>query len=158
MVHRDSTRGEVLAVVRRQGTAGAVHHSGRKRPSRCPDPAACALEERRPRHFSSSCSWDGNTDFLMDGSKAEPTRRRRVGRWEAWLRRTLAFGAFRLLTGGRRSSDRRLFCRQSAALPPPVSLRLSASICVICGFLGWVRWLCVRTLCLCASVVFLMLR
>ncbi len=50
----------------------------------------------------------------------------RVGRWEARRRRTLASEADVLLTGGRRSPDRRLFRRHSSALPH----HLSEIICV----------------------------
>jgi len=49
----------------------------------------------------------------QERGEAEPTRPGRAGRWEARLRRTLAFGTDGLSTGGRRSSDRRLFRRQS---------------------------------------------
>ena len=46
--------GEVPAVVeRRPGTAVSGHRSERERSSPWPDTAACALEERRPRHSSS---------------------------------------------------------------------------------------------------------
>ena len=74
--------------------------------------------------------------LLLDGERptskqekgeAEPTRPGRVVRWAARLRRTLAFGADGLLTGGRRSSDRRLFRRQSSAPPPQVNDNLFAS-------------------------------
>ena len=58
-----------------------------------------------------------------------------VGRWEAWLRRTLAFGADRLLTGGRRSPDRRLFRRHFSALPH----HLSEIICVYLRDLRFLR-------------------
>ena len=62
----------------------------------------------------------------------------RVGRWEVWLQRTLAFGADRLLTGGRRSPDRRLFRRHFSALPH----HLSEIICVYLRDLRFLR--CVR--------------
>jgi hypothetical protein len=53
----------------------------------------------------------------LEKGEAEPMRLWRVGRWEAWLRRTLAFGADLLLTCGRRSQDRRPFRRQSQLRP-----------------------------------------
>ena len=91
--------------------------------------------------------------------EAEPTRSERGGRWGAWLRRTLAFGAVRLPAGGRRSPDRRLFRRQSSAL----SIHMSKNICVYLRDLRFLRWAdglcvfvpsCLRwTLCfLCVSV------
>jgi len=52
----------------------------------------------------------------QERGEAEPTCPGRVVRWEAWLRRTLAFGADLLLTGSWRSQDRRRFRRQSWAL------------------------------------------
>jgi hypothetical protein len=77
-------------------------------------------------------SMDGwrNTSKKEKG-QAEPTRPRRVVRWETRLRRTPAFGADGFLTGGRRSSDRR-------SVPP--SIRGTAfsghrrPLCVLCVF------------------------
>jgi len=59
----------------------------------------------------------------------------RVGRWEARRRRTLASEADVLLTGGRRSPDRRLFRRHSSALPH----HLSEIICVYLRDLRFLR-------------------
>jgi len=54
-VFETRVRGEVQAVVgRRPGTAAPDNRFGRKRPARCHGAAACTLEERRPRHSSSS--------------------------------------------------------------------------------------------------------
>jgi len=64
-------------------------------------------------------------------------------RGEARLRRTLAFGVDGLPSGGRRSPDRRQFRRQSSALLPPSSKRLSGFIWVICGHMEWMGGLCV---------------
>jgi hypothetical protein len=58
---------------------------------------------------------------VFRGGEVEPMRPGRVGRWEARRRRTPAFEADVLLTGGRRSPDRRLFHRHSSALPHHVS-------------------------------------
>jgi hypothetical protein len=45
--------------------------------------------------------------------QAESTRPGRVVRWDVWPRQALALGVDERATGGRRSSDRRLFRRQS---------------------------------------------
>ena len=168
MVHWDSTRGEVPAVVgRRPGTAGPGICSKSELSSRIPDPAVCALEERRPRHCSFLRLEDLCPPSKHERGQAEPTRRRRGVREIARRRRTLAPGVDVLSPGGRRSPDRRLFRRQTPICPIRCSgifFCLSAFICVICGYLRClrvfvssclrcVRWLCARTLCLCASVV-----
>ena len=55
-------RGLPAVIERRPGTAGPTHRSERKRSSRWPGPAACALGERRPRHSSApSNDWVGHT-------------------------------------------------------------------------------------------------
>jgi hypothetical protein len=61
--HEDSPRCEVPAVVeRRPGTAGSDNGSERKRSSPVPGPAACALEEHRPRHtLSPFHGWEEGT-------------------------------------------------------------------------------------------------
>jgi len=67
--------------------------------------------------------------------QAEPTRPGRVVRWAARLRRTLAFGAVGLPTGG---GDRQI-ADASAANPRYdlfVSARSSLRICVICVICG----------------------
>ena len=126
-------RGEVPAVVeRRPGTAAPDNRFGRKRPARCHGAAACTLEERRPRHSSSS---------------GEKRRARLFPIRNAARRNRRAPGAS---SGGLHGNDGRLrpemlCCPPVAAIvrsptvPPPISgtaasRRLSASICVICGF------------------------
>jgi len=103
---------------------------------------------------------DGATSSNKERGQAEPTRPRRVGRWEAWLRRTLAFRADGLPTSGRRSSDRRLFRRPSPALPLQINDNLFASFASLRFF--WVRGLRVfgfatSALALCPSSVSLCL-
>jgi hypothetical protein len=111
------------------------------------------------------------------GERRGGTDARRVGRWEAWLRWTLASRADGFPTGKRRSSDRRQFRRQS---PAPLH-HVGKNICVYLRYLRFLRcvgglcafvssclrralaslWLhasaffslCVPSLCLCASVV-----
>jgi len=92
--------------------------------------------------------------------EAEPTRPGRVGRWEARRRRALASGVDVLLTG-RRSSDRRLFRRQSTIRPVRFGkifhsylryLRYLWANCDVHGRLCASASLCF-SLCLCASVV-----
>ncbi len=77
----------------------------------------------------------------QERGEAEPTCPGRVGRWEARRRRTLASGVDVLLTG-RRSSDRRLFRRQSSALAHHVSEALFASFASLrfkTQIRGWCR-------------------
>ena len=130
-------------------------------------PAACAQEaQASPLLLLISRLGGAQLLFKQEKGKAEPARLRRVGRWEGRLRRTLAFGADGLPSGGRRSSDRRLFRRQSSV---PlirfcgVFLALSALSGLSVGQLGWCAAFvpsCLRvcdglcdSLCLCASVV-----
>ena len=139
-------RGLPAVVERRPGTAGPTHRSGRKHLSRWPGPAACALGERRPRHCSILRLEVMCPPSKYERGQAEPTRRKRGVRETARRRRTLASGVDVLSPGGRRSPDRRLFRRQSSPLPLTRSLRLSAPICVICGFFALVAFvsLCLR--------------
>ena len=96
-----------------------------------------------------------NLPLPGERGEAEPTRPGRVGRWEPRLRRTLAFGADRLSTGRRRSSDRRRFRRQSSVgciTPARPSLRSSR----LCGFFSY-GWLCASAalrLCVSSSLWF----
>ena len=83
---------------------------------------------------------------VFRGGEVEPMRPGRVGRREARRRRTPAFEADVLLTGGRRSPDRRLFHRHSSALPH----HLSGIICVYLRDLRFLR--CVRGWSLCLRV------
>jgi hypothetical protein len=154
-----SYRGEVTAVGRRPETAGPVNRSKSELLSRFPGPAACALEERRPRHFSSSSrNW---TEPAISPTKRKrgrtdvPTARRTVRRsgvTDACIRNGRASHRRQAIT------DRLSFCRQSSAPTPKLSNRLfaplrlcvfalktegpiyrvrarapSAFICVICG-------------------------
>ena len=132
--------------------------------------------ERRPRHFSPlHVRWKMPPSQI--GERRGGTDARRVGRWEAWLRWTLASRADGFPTGRRRSSDRRQFRRQS---PVPLHhvgeniyvylryLRFLRCVGGLCAFVSsclrralaslWLRAsaffsLCVPSLCLCASVV-----
>jgi len=93
-----------------------------------------ALRERRPRH--SSVLVVGCTVPLLPGMErreAEPTRRRRVGRWKARRRQMLASGADELATGRRRSSDRRRF-RRHLRHKRITSARISLRSLRLCGF------------------------
>jgi len=139
------TRGEVPAVVeRRSGTAGPDSRSGRERPSRMSCPAACAL-------LSAGLAihnwWmDGATSSKQEKGEAEPTRPGRVVRWVAWLRRTLAFGADGLSTGGRRSSDRRSVPPSISGYAAPRQREPLRVLCVFAVFLG--RWVAFVSSCL----------
>ncbi len=64
-----------------------------------------------PHPLSISRLGRGHLSFQLEGGQAEPTRHRRVGRWEARRRRTLASGVDVLPTGRPRSRDRRRFRR-----------------------------------------------
>ena len=125
-------RGEVPAVVgQRPGTATPDNRFGRKRPARCHGAAAFALEERRPRHSSSS----------GDRRKARLLPIRNVAR-----RNRHAPGAS---SGGQHGFDERSRSEQTGCPPDggdrqiadcsaanlgtAASRKLSASICVICG-------------------------
>ncbi len=94
--------------------------------------------------------------------QAEPTRPGRGVRWDVWPRQALALGVDERATGGRRSSDRRLFRRQSR------HCSVKRTICVYLRDLwancdGWAAFapsflrVCDVLLCvfLCVSVVFL---
>ncbi len=74
---------------------------------------------------------DGASSFMMKRGKAESTRPGRVVRWAARQRRTFAFGADGLPTGG---GDRQIADCSAAILGSAASRKLSAYICVICGF------------------------
>lgn len=72
---------------------------------------------------------DGAPLSKQEKGQAEPTRPGRVGRWEVRLRRTLAFGADGLPTGGRRSLDRR-------SVPPSFSgTAATPAHAIICVYL-----------------------
>ena len=143
-------RGEVPAVVeRRLRTAGPGHRSERKRSSRWPGPAACTLEERRPRHSSAPVGeWT-----------APPLPKRKGARRN---RRALCASA-----GGKHGGDGRLRPESTSFLPvvgdhqiadvsaanPRYDLSVSARsflrICVICVICGQIA----MALCaLCVSV------
>ena len=113
------------------------------------------------------CRIEGASPPKSKRGKADPTRPRRVVPGEAWLRRTLAFGADGLSPGWTAIA-------RSLAVPPSISgigtsRSPSAFICVICGQMGWMAGLrvfvssCLRCamalcpssvpLCLCGSSV-----
>jgi len=97
---KNLSRDDVLAAERRPRTAGPDTRSERKRSSRCSGPAACALGERRPRHFSPLFnSWEGHTSFP---DRRETRRNRRVPGASA---------------GGKHGCDERLRSEQSGFLP-----------------------------------------
>jgi len=161
---------------RRRRSRGRLEHVARSRPSndgrgplgRATAPKASfrrGVPVQRPALCGAQaspllilCCWmDGAPLSKQEKGQAKPTRPGRVGRWEVRQRRTLASGVDVLITGWRRSPDRRQFRRQS---PAPQPMRLSVSICVICGQ-SWVGgWICADLrylrflLCaFCASVV-----
>ena len=147
---RTRARGEVPVVVeRRPWTVGRGTDSDRKRSSTVPL-LRPALSESAGL-ASLSLLPDGKfPQSLHRRGEAEPTRPGRVGRWQAGLRRTLAFGTDRLATGSRRSSDRRRFRRQSSMR----SIRCSE---IICEHLRYLRFSCEGGWALCLRVfVFVM--
>ncbi len=155
MVSRETrARDEIPAVAeRRPGTTGPDNRFGRKRPARCHGPAASALEERRPRHSLFSFKVEEQTS-VSRGGEAEPMRPGRVGRWEARRRRRLRpkLTRFSPADGDRQIADCSAGTLRHCRI---TSVRLSASICVICGFLRWVGGLCVFvSSCLRCSVFF----
>ena len=109
------------------------------------------LRSRRAQTSPLLSPWwrmEGAPPSIKKRGEAEPARPGRVVRWAARLRRTLAFGADGLLTGGRRSSDCRLFHRQSSA-------RLTRFSEIFFAYLRYLRDLWAncdgseRSLCLC---------
>jgi len=72
-----------------------------------------ALKAQASRFLLPLCCVDGTTRPKNDKGQAEPTRRRRVGRWKVRQQRTLASGVDVLSTGSRRSPDRRRSHRHS---------------------------------------------
>jgi len=155
--------GEVPAVVgQRPETGGQGNNSECKHSSPFPCPPACTRDERRPRHTSSS---GDELKARHHPNRRKASRNRRVP------------GAS---SGGPHDNDGRLRpempCRppvggdrqiadcSAANLGTATSRSLSASICVICGFLARLGGLrvfassCLRcplcfSLCLCAFVV-----
>jgi len=93
-----------------------------------------ALRERRPRH-SLLLLLDAWFPLFPERNEVRRDRRApgRGGRWQAGLRRTLAFGADRLATGRRRSSDRRRF-RRHLRYKRITSARISLRSLRLCGY------------------------
>jgi len=124
-------RGEVPAVVgQRPGTAGPDIRFGRKRSSQRPGSAARALEERRPRHSSPSfAGWKAPHFQAGEGrGGTDAPRARRPVRSTAETNARVRSN--RASHRGWRSSDRRLFRRQSRHC----SIKeIICVICVICG-------------------------
>jgi hypothetical protein len=152
------TRDEIPAVVgQRPGTAGPDNRFGRKRPARCHDPAAYALEERRPRHSSAPVGeWTASPLPKRRGAR----RNRRApgvspGRKHGCGERSRSEQTrFSPAGGDRQIAGCSAVNRRHRRHPSP--LRLSVSICVICGQSWMAGWICadlryLRFL-LCASV------
>ena len=130
---RNFLHDEVPAAERRPGTAGPDVRSECERSSRQSGPVACAKRAQASPLLFPFCWMKGAPRSQQKRGKAEPTRLRRGGRWEARRRRTLASGGDGLSTGCRRSFDRRQFRRQSPALPHHISNNLFApwQLCVL---------------------------
>ena len=131
---------------KRRWSHARLEHVARSRPS--------SDDGRGPLDQAIDNEWmNGATSSKQGKGEAKPTRPGRVGRWEEGLRRTLAFGADILPTGRRRSSDRRLFRRQSSALQHQGNyLRLSALSAVFLRVCAAFVSSCLRCLPLCFSL------